>query len=187
MARISVNVAEIVAEARRYGIELQPEGGVLHVSAKRKPPESVLKELRAHKPEVLTFLRFGSLTSGGKMCRRCLTINRCRALAVGFVCDRCRRDDDEQAIPASLVAAKIMPDDPIADNLLTYALERIQAVADQQHEDVVRMEARFAAGSYAHGNAPLGPANGRSTRTREKTREYGAGTRIANNEAEKSS
>lgn len=52
-----MNVAEIVTEARRYGIELQAESDVLHVSAKRKPPESVVLKLRTHKPEIIAFLQ----------------------------------------------------------------------------------------------------------------------------------
>jgi hypothetical protein len=38
--------------------------------------------------------RFGPLTPGGKMCRRCFTINRCRTLEAGFICDGCCHNDD---------------------------------------------------------------------------------------------
>jgi hypothetical protein len=57
MAGSPMNIAAIVTEARRYGVELQADGDVLHVSAKRKPPESVVLKLRTHKLEIIAFLQ----------------------------------------------------------------------------------------------------------------------------------
>jgi hypothetical protein len=93
-------VADLLARLRELGAELVLiDGGKhAHIRPGTMPvPNALVEELRGHKDGLRTAViveRFGPLTPGGKMCYRCHTLDRCRILRAGFICDSCRRDDD---------------------------------------------------------------------------------------------
>ncbi len=52
-------VSEILAEATRYGVEIDPRGGMLNLHAQHEPPADLLDRLRDHKQEIMDTLATG--------------------------------------------------------------------------------------------------------------------------------
>jgi hypothetical protein len=133
------------SDEQRYAIGREAEEREQQVPAARREGVNTLWIPNPHPPKICkpspkeiaqaAFLddKFGPLTTGGKMCRRCLTIRLCRELVIGFVCDLCRRDDDKAASSTSSVPTLPVRPNPAADALLAYAVEKIQAVADRSN------------------------------------------------------
>jgi len=56
-------VAEILAEATRCGVEIDPQGGMLNLRAQHKPPDGLLDRLRTHKQEIMDTLESGNVAT----------------------------------------------------------------------------------------------------------------------------
>lgn len=55
-----MNPAELIAEAERRGVRLEPRGDRLHLEAPSAPPPEFLDALKRHKPDVLSILAMRS-------------------------------------------------------------------------------------------------------------------------------
>ena len=116
---------------RASGVVLTLTGDGIHFEPPRDGiPRTLLDRLRTYKEDVRALLiaeqsrPLTRLTRGGKLCRRCFTISRCRAYVNGFICDPCRRDDDQPATSAAPFTAALASElvaDPETDAILAYA------------------------------------------------------------------